>query len=190
MGDVWKAEACLTRGRAEVRDGYRWLAQDCPVCRVPPSKYLGRRGGVAHRAGLGVECEVWRCGSCGLIFPNPMPVPVGGVEQHYALDPASYFRHHDSERKLAGARQGLMHAELLAGGRPCQEVYRHRDSSADSHQVSAHAVAGNRPVLLEDEGAAGEGHCQPEPENTPWCLTENPPAGQPDEKRSGVNQQY
>jgi SAM-dependent methyltransferase len=48
-----------------------------------------------------------------------MPVPVGGVAQHYTLDPASYFGHHDSERKLAWARQGLTHAELLVGGRGC-----------------------------------------------------------------------
>jgi len=30
---------------------------------------------------------VWRCGRCGLIFPNPMPIPVKGLEQHHAVDP-------------------------------------------------------------------------------------------------------
>jgi SAM-dependent methyltransferase len=110
-------EGIVARGREEVRDGYRWVKQDCPICGVPPTKYIGRRGGAAHRAGLGVECKVWRCGLCGLTFPNPMPVPVGGVAQHYALDPSDYFRHHDTERKLEGARHILRHAELLTGGR-------------------------------------------------------------------------
>ncbi len=117
MGDDPNGKEVLTRECGEVKGGYRWVRQDCPICAAPPAQYLGRRGGVAHRAGLGVECEVWRCGGCGLVFPNPMPVPVGGVAQHYTIDPADYFRHHDSERKLAGARQGLAHAELLTGGR-------------------------------------------------------------------------
>lgn len=116
MSDDQNGKEVLTRERGEVRDRYRWVKQDCPVCAAPPTKYLGKRGGTAHRAGLGVECEVWRCGSCGLIFPNPMPVPVGGIAQHYTLDPSSYFRHHDMERKLEGARQMVHYAEILTGG--------------------------------------------------------------------------
>ena len=83
------------------REAYRWLPQVCPVCEVPPSRRLGRRGGAAHRQRLGVECEIWKCGGCGLIFPNPMPVPVNGLEQHYAVSPDEYFRHHTS-----GAQDG------------------------------------------------------------------------------------
>lgn len=118
MIEVLNAEEGQTpvEGR-EAGGGYRWVKQDCPVCGVPPSKYLGRRGGSAHRAGLGVECRVWRCGGCGLVFPNPMPVPVGGVGQHYTLDPAGYFHLNDSEKKLEGARRGLLYAEQLAGRR-------------------------------------------------------------------------
>jgi SAM-dependent methyltransferase len=112
-----RTEEDLTRERAQTGGGYRWVAQDCPVCGVPPSKYLGRRGGSAHRMGLGVECRVWRCGGCGIIFPNPMPMPLGGVEQHYALDPTSYFRQHDAELKLAGASRSLEYAAQIAGGR-------------------------------------------------------------------------
>ena len=66
---------------------YHWIPQECPTCEVPPRRFLGRRGGAAHRAGLGVESKVWRCGRCGLIFPNPMPIPVKGLEQHHAVDP-------------------------------------------------------------------------------------------------------
>jgi SAM-dependent methyltransferase len=101
----------------EIRDGYRWLPQDCPVCEVPPTKYVGRRGGAAHRAGLGVESQLWSCGKCGLVFPNPMPIPVGGVEQHYKLEPDDYFRNHDSERKVAGWRGELERVEHWTGGK-------------------------------------------------------------------------
>lgn len=116
MAEAQKVEADLTGARAEVRGGYRWLRQDCPICGVPPSKYLGRRGGAAHREGAGVECSIWLCGGCGLLFPNPMPVPAGGRE-HYAVDPGEYFRHHDEGQKLEGARGLLARAESLAGGR-------------------------------------------------------------------------
>lgn len=101
----------------ETHDGYRWVKQDCPICGKPPHIYLGRRGGPAHRAGLGVESHVWRCRDCGLVFANPMPVPLGGVEQHYALDPDEYFKQHNSELKLDGALQGVRHAESLVGKR-------------------------------------------------------------------------
>jgi SAM-dependent methyltransferase len=116
MDDVRKAGEELERERGEVREGYRWLRQDCPVCGAPPSKYVGRRGGAAHRAGAGVECRIWRCGGCGLLFPNPMPVPAGGFE-HYAVDPGEYFRHQEEGVKLEGARALLAHAESLTGGR-------------------------------------------------------------------------
>jgi SAM-dependent methyltransferase len=101
----------------EIRDGYRWLPQVCPVCEVPPTKYVGRRGGRAHRAGLGVESQLWSCGKCGLVFPNPMPVPVGGVEQHYTLEPEDYFRNHDTEKKVEGWDKQLAVAESLTGGK-------------------------------------------------------------------------
>src|SRR5947209_8026454 len=42
---------------------YLWSPQPCPICDVPPTRRLGSRGGVAHREGKGVQCEVWRCGS-------------------------------------------------------------------------------------------------------------------------------
>lgn len=99
------------------RDQYRWLPQECPICEIPPSKRLGRRGGAAHREGLGVECDVWRCGRCGLVFPNPMPVPVGGLEQHYAVDPGEYFENHDIGAKDTGGENMVAAAESIVGGK-------------------------------------------------------------------------
>src|SRR2546423_12580870 len=85
------------------REAYRWLAQACPICEVPPTRLMGRRGGAAHRENLGVECELWRCGKCRLIFPNPMRVPVGGLAQHYRVPPEDYFQRQDTAPPGAAA---------------------------------------------------------------------------------------
>lgn len=98
------------------KEAYRWLPQACPICEVPPTKFIGRRGGAAHRESLGVECDVWRCGKCGLVFPNPMPVPVGGMEQHYGVPPDDYFEQHDTDERGAAAAGILRRAEELMGG--------------------------------------------------------------------------
>lgn len=104
-------------GAAAEESGYRWVAQDCPVCETPPTRRIGRRGGAAHREGLGVECEIWRCRSCGLLFPNPMPVPTGGLDQHYDELPDDYFQNHDLDAKDQSAKELLRQAEQLTGGR-------------------------------------------------------------------------
>lgn len=96
---------------------YEWRPQQCPICEIPPTVFLGRRGGAAHRAGLGVECEIWRCARCGLRFPNPMPIPVRGLEQHYELDADEYFQHHDLDGKGQIARGLLAEAARLTGGK-------------------------------------------------------------------------
>ena len=106
-----------TPASVEARDGYFWLPQVCPICKVLPTKFVGRRGGSAHRARLGVECEIWRCGECGLVFPNPMPVPVKGVSQHYELDTDDFFQHHNLDDKTRGAQALLKQAETLIGGK-------------------------------------------------------------------------
>ena len=98
-------------------DDYKWVPQKCPICEVRPSRFVGRRGGEAHRQQLGVECSVWRCGRCRLVFPDPMPVPRGGVEQHYSVEPGEYFEHHDHQQKAVAAAKMLAAAERLSGGK-------------------------------------------------------------------------
>ena len=102
---------------ANGRDRYRWLEQQCPICEVSQLHRLGRRGGSAHRAGLGVECELWRCQRCSLIFPSPMPFPLGGLEQHYGVEADEYFEHHQLDDKNVSAIGLLRQAEELAGGK-------------------------------------------------------------------------
>ena len=92
---------------------YEWVQMDCPICEKPPTRFLGYRGGAAHRQSLGVKCEVWQCRGCGLIFPNPMPIPAQGIEQHYAITPEKYFEHHDSNTKEISARSLMQAAKEL-----------------------------------------------------------------------------
>jgi 2-polyprenyl-3-methyl-5-hydroxy-6-metoxy-1,4-benzoquinol methylase len=99
------------------RDHYEWLPQRCPICEVAPKRRLGRRGGSAHRAHLGVECEIWRCGQCGLIFPDPMPMPLKGVEQHYGVEADEYFEHHQLDDKNLSAFGLLTQAKELTRGK-------------------------------------------------------------------------
>ena len=95
---------------------YQWIPMHCPVCEKPPTRLLGYRGGAAHRENLGVKCEIWACGGCGLMFPNPMPIPIHGIEEHYAIAPEKYFEHHDIEEKGLAAHSLLQAAKELTGG--------------------------------------------------------------------------
>lgn len=99
----------------EIRDGYRWVKQDCPICEMPPSKRVGTRGGDAHREGTGVKCDIWACGKCSLIFPNPMPVPVGGAGQHYDTEAEHFFDNHNEAGKDEAAKKVLREAESMLG---------------------------------------------------------------------------
>lgn len=101
----------------EPHELYEWVPQRCPICDRPPTKFLGRRGGSAHREYLGVETKIWRCAKCGLTFPNPMPIPVGGLDQHYAVSPDAYFEHHETENRKENAVALLTEAEALVRGK-------------------------------------------------------------------------
>jgi SAM-dependent methyltransferase len=115
--DIGQPQSSAEQQAVAGRERYRWRAQLCPICEVKPTRSVGRRGGAAHRAGLGVECAIWRCGKCGLIFPDPMPVPVGGLEQHYGVEADDYFQHHDLDAKGQIAHGMLTRAAQLTGGK-------------------------------------------------------------------------
>ena len=84
---------------------YYWHPQSCPLCPKSNARLLGRRGGDAHRLGLGVASIVYQCRGCELIFPNPMPIP-SQVEEHYG-DAEKYFAEHDLEGKVASYHEVL-----------------------------------------------------------------------------------
>jgi 2-polyprenyl-3-methyl-5-hydroxy-6-metoxy-1,4-benzoquinol methylase len=94
---------------------YYWTKQLCPICEIEPSKLVGKRGGTSHREGLGVETQIWRCGRCGLVFPNPMPCPKGGLGQHYDMGADDYFSSHDKDQKLENALDLINEAETILG---------------------------------------------------------------------------
>src|SRR5438105_4396839 len=96
-------------------DRYTWVRQECPICQGEPRR-LGRRGGTAQRSGLGVEAVIWRCTGCGLIFPNPMPRPVGGTEQHYGVAVDAYFKPSLGGQDLFTADM-VRHLEQVLGGK-------------------------------------------------------------------------
>jgi SAM-dependent methyltransferase len=94
---------------------YVWQGQQCPICVNSSARYMGRRGGSAHPTGRGEATCIYRCTECGLIFPNPMPVP-SAIDEHYD-DPECYFSEHSLEGKTAGYSAVLDSFEQL-GVRP------------------------------------------------------------------------
>lgn len=103
------------KGPQTKSDHYVWNEQRCPICEKTPDRFVGKRGGDSHREGLGVECRIWRCSSCSLVFPNPMPFPENGLGQHYDVDADDYFKAHDTENRLDGAKSLLATAEKILG---------------------------------------------------------------------------
>jgi SAM-dependent methyltransferase len=109
------AENIRVESSNNFHDQYHWTDQNCPICEVEPAKFVGRRGGAAHRNGLGVETEIWKCGKCGLVFPNPMPFPKGGLGQHYDVGADDYFAAHDKDTRLKNAEKLVAEAESVIG---------------------------------------------------------------------------
>jgi SAM-dependent methyltransferase len=110
-------EKSLTANEILSTDRYNWVVQDCPVCEKPPTRLIGKRGGAAHRSGAGVTSNVWLCKDCGMVFPNPMPVPIDGLGQHYDIDADDYFQHHDQGAKFSNVQVLLDQAADLVGAK-------------------------------------------------------------------------
>jgi SAM-dependent methyltransferase len=94
---------------------YAFRRQQCPVCTGAGVRLLGRRGGSAHRLGLGVPSSIYQCRGCELIFPDPMPVP-SHIDEHYG-DAEEYFVEHSFEGKQAGY-EGVLDSLAELGATP------------------------------------------------------------------------
>ncbi|MFY9555303.1 MAG: methyltransferase domain-containing protein [Blastocatellia bacterium] len=90
---------------------YGWREQTCPLCPTGRTRLLGRRGGSAHRLGIGVVSFIYQCRGCGLIFPNPMPIP-RQMAEHYG-DADKYFIEHSLKGKLSAYDETLSTIEEL-----------------------------------------------------------------------------
>jgi SAM-dependent methyltransferase len=72
-------------------------AAACAMCGAPRDafRFLGGRlngsQGLRPRRRVGITTTIVRCGECGLVFPNPLPVPAR-MEDHYDAPPDSYWR--------------------------------------------------------------------------------------------------
>jgi SAM-dependent methyltransferase len=85
----------------------------CPICGADSRAELGRRGGAAHRRGLGVETGVVRCQQCHGVYPYPALLPQGNPYDEHTAD--DYFAAHDRPRKVESGRDLARHAERLLG---------------------------------------------------------------------------
>lgn len=103
----------VARPSPDTSNGYEWKPQVCPICEIPPTRRIGLRGGKSHRENSGIECEIWACGACSLLFPDPMPIPVRGLGQHYAMDAEEYFAAHEELNRSHEARELVQTAERL-----------------------------------------------------------------------------
>lgn len=95
--------------------GWRFEERDCPLCGAPSAAavHLGRRGGPAHRGGLGVETGVVRCPRCHGVYQRPTAVPEGNPYQEHAPD--SYFAAHASDEKIRSGEWLADRAAQLLG---------------------------------------------------------------------------
>jgi SAM-dependent methyltransferase len=71
-----------------------YYADKCNMCQGTDFKVIGKRlnqsqGRSPHRK-AGVATSVMKCGTCGLIFANPIPVPQS-IGAHYDIDVDDYF---------------------------------------------------------------------------------------------------
>jgi SAM-dependent methyltransferase len=68
----------------------------CEMCGHPDSanRLLGQRlngrQGLRTRSLQGITTSIKRCRRCGLLYPNPLPIPAR-LEDHYDIDPSQYW---------------------------------------------------------------------------------------------------
>lgn len=95
--------------------GWRFEERDCPICGESrtTSVRIGRRGGGAHRLGLGCETGIVRCRSCHGVYALPTPLPQSNPYlEHQAGD---YFKGHDSKGKVIAGESLARSAEQILG---------------------------------------------------------------------------
>ena len=67
----------------------------CAFCGSSDLKILGKRlntsQGKAPWKKSGIKTTIVKCRHCGLIFPNPMPIP-DNIQDHYGIPPESYWK--------------------------------------------------------------------------------------------------
>lgn len=121
-------------------------AEYCNMCGASTldALTLGRRlnghQGIRPRHKPGVTVSVQRCRACGLVFPNPMPVPAE-LAQHYEIPPEEYW----TEEQLA---HGASAAEYQAREFRARWSEEHRRAKA----LDVGAGTGRMMRVFEESG--------------------------------------
>jgi SAM-dependent methyltransferase len=67
----------------------------CPFCNANNFRLLGKRlnasQGFSPHKKTGVSVSVVKCKNCGLVVPQPLPVPLS-IEDHYKVPPETYWK--------------------------------------------------------------------------------------------------
>ena len=71
--------------------GYSFEKVKCNVCGKDDTVYVGRRDPLAYDLPEELKVDIVRCGNCGLIYPDPMPMPDKAQLQENYSDPEKYF---------------------------------------------------------------------------------------------------
>lgn len=76
---------------------YRFVSIDCcNMCSAPATqqKVMGKRlngsQGKFPRKKIGITTTICKCSNCGLVYSNPLPIPID-IQQHYGILPESYW---------------------------------------------------------------------------------------------------
>ncbi|MCK4664226.1 MAG: class I SAM-dependent methyltransferase [Bacteroidales bacterium] len=71
------------------------IVDKCNMCGSTSFKIMGKRlnksQGKNPRKKTGITTTILKCKNCGLIFPNPLPIPEN-IEQHYGINPEQYWK--------------------------------------------------------------------------------------------------
>jgi SAM-dependent methyltransferase len=81
-----------------INSGYNFINFDtCNMCGAPASRHkvmglrLNKSQGFSPLKKTGISVSVVKCRDCGLIFSNPMPVPMD-IQDHYGIPPEQYWK--------------------------------------------------------------------------------------------------
>jgi 2-polyprenyl-3-methyl-5-hydroxy-6-metoxy-1,4-benzoquinol methylase len=67
----------------------------CPFCECREYKVLGKRLNASQgrnpKKKTGITTTIVKCKRCGLVFPNPLPIPED-IQDHYGVPPEDYWK--------------------------------------------------------------------------------------------------
>lgn len=87
----------------------------CVICKERDLRSIGMRGGKYQRGGRGIPLEIVQCRRCDLMWADPFPYPVDPSGLYG--DPAKYFAHQDSDKKVESARSFIIEAAIRHSGK-------------------------------------------------------------------------